>query len=495
MKLAKSLLLGSAAALAATAGAQAADLPFRKAAPVEYVRVCDWTGAGFFYIPGTDTCLKIGGFVRAEFEYDSGGRAYLPPGTFATSSGANAGGNAEGGVDSGLRGTYISGRNRDATGFFVRGRLTADARTQTAYGTLRSFIQLQADRTSGAEYTNAAGISITQQPQGGASSTYIDKAFIQFAGITAGRVQSFFDFGADPYGFDGVQTSDSSSQVFAYTATFGGGFSATISAEDPNVRRFGINNSFTANGPTAVAYAGQVIPDVVGVLRLDQAWGAAQLSAAYHEVNTTTAQSFSAITNTGAQRVDDGYAVRGAVQIKLPFLAAGDEFQVEGGYERGAVSYINSNGVSGGYGSPYLIGGLYRPTVDAVAIAGVGGGYGLAMNEGYSVSGGFVHFLTPQFQNIIFGGYDHQEYGRAGNVAWYNGGLGPENSYRIADQFNWFPVKNMQIGIEFMYIKVDQKVPGTPGNAVAGSPVVALPVGIRQNPDGFEARLRMERDF
>ena len=67
MKLVKSLLLGSAAALVAGAGAQAADLPARKAAPVEYVKVCDAYGAGFFYIPGTDTCIKVGGRVRADF--------------------------------------------------------------------------------------------------------------------------------------------------------------------------------------------------------------------------------------------------------------------------------------------------------------------------------------------------------------------------------------------------------------------------------------------
>lgn len=56
MKLVKSLLLGSAAGLVAVAGAQAADLPTKKSAPVEYVRVCDAYGAGFFYIPGTQTC-------------------------------------------------------------------------------------------------------------------------------------------------------------------------------------------------------------------------------------------------------------------------------------------------------------------------------------------------------------------------------------------------------------------------------------------------------
>ncbi|HWG04342.1 MAG TPA: porin, partial [Beijerinckiaceae bacterium] len=72
MGLTKQLLLGSAAVLTATAMAQAADLPSRKAAPVQYVKICDAYGAGFFYIPGTDTCLRIGGYVRAEYDFSPG---------------------------------------------------------------------------------------------------------------------------------------------------------------------------------------------------------------------------------------------------------------------------------------------------------------------------------------------------------------------------------------------------------------------------------------
>ena len=65
MKMVKSLLLGSAAGLVAVAGAQAADLPV-KAKPVQYVKICSLYGVGFYYIPGTDMCIKIGGWVRAE---------------------------------------------------------------------------------------------------------------------------------------------------------------------------------------------------------------------------------------------------------------------------------------------------------------------------------------------------------------------------------------------------------------------------------------------
>ena len=68
-------LLGSAAALVTVAGAQAADLPARKAAPVAYVRICDAYGAGFFYIPGTDTCLKVGGLALFEARVFKAGAA------------------------------------------------------------------------------------------------------------------------------------------------------------------------------------------------------------------------------------------------------------------------------------------------------------------------------------------------------------------------------------------------------------------------------------
>src|SRR6185437_2320301 len=72
MKMVKSLLLGGAAGLLAVAGAQAADLPV-KAKPVQYVKICSLYGAGFYYMPGTDTCLKVGGWVRAEYIYGGNG--------------------------------------------------------------------------------------------------------------------------------------------------------------------------------------------------------------------------------------------------------------------------------------------------------------------------------------------------------------------------------------------------------------------------------------
>ena len=59
-------LLGAAAGIAMAAGAQAADMPV-KAKPVEYVKICSAYGAGFYYIPGTDICLRVGGYTYYEY--------------------------------------------------------------------------------------------------------------------------------------------------------------------------------------------------------------------------------------------------------------------------------------------------------------------------------------------------------------------------------------------------------------------------------------------
>ena len=118
MKMVKSLLLGSAASLAAVAGAQAADLPV-KAKAVEYVKICSLYGAGFYYIPGTDTCLKIGGFVRTEWNHNAGG-------SYTTIVNEDAG--------------YYT-RATDTLVNRSRGLFSFDVRSQTEYGTLRSFVR------------------------------------------------------------------------------------------------------------------------------------------------------------------------------------------------------------------------------------------------------------------------------------------------------------------------------------------------------------------
>ena len=68
MTLIKSILLGSAAGIVAVAGAQAADLPTQKAAPVaQYVKICNVGGITGWTLPGSDTCVKLSGYITAQF--------------------------------------------------------------------------------------------------------------------------------------------------------------------------------------------------------------------------------------------------------------------------------------------------------------------------------------------------------------------------------------------------------------------------------------------
>ena len=141
----KSLLIGSAAALAAVSGAQAADaIVAAEPEPLEYVRVCDAFGAGFFYIPGTETCLKFGGYVRFQTDF---------------------------------------GRDKSGTSdwdSFTRAQFEVDTKTDTELGALRGFIGLRGN---------------ADQSSSGSSSVFVDQAFIEVAGLKVGKFYNWWDDG------------------------------------------------------------------------------------------------------------------------------------------------------------------------------------------------------------------------------------------------------------------------------------------------------------
>src|ERR1700733_3743737 len=116
MKTIKSLVLGSAAGLVALSGAQAADLPV-KAKAVEYVKICSLYGAGFFYIPGTDTCIKLSGYLRVDVVVNDNSD-YTPP-----------------------LGNPAGNGNRFTNAYTWRSRedFDIDTRTATEYGVVRTF--------------------------------------------------------------------------------------------------------------------------------------------------------------------------------------------------------------------------------------------------------------------------------------------------------------------------------------------------------------------
>src|SRR5215831_11244926 len=248
MKMVKSLLLGTAAGLVAVAGAQAADMPV-KAARVQYAKICSLYGDGFYYIPGTDTCLKMGGYLRVQAEYNMG-----------------------------AGGVVVGSGTTEAP----QGRFTRDLTNDFKYGTLRTYIRFGAENTTPA--TSGAGTAF---------GPFWDRAFMQFAGFTVGRTQSFFDLFTYGGGmsYHNVRVSGDTGAagitVWAYTAQFGNGISGSLSIEDPAGHNkantvdlatggFALNGVITADNAFQAQNAaanGFRNPDIIANLRMDQAWG------------------------------------------------------------------------------------------------------------------------------------------------------------------------------------------------------------------------------
>ncbi len=579
MKLVKSLLLGSAAGLCAAAGAQAADLPMRKAAPVEYVRVCTAYGAGFFFIPGTDTCLRVGGRARFDYQYTSN-RAITP----------NAVGSS---------GNLVNG---DVSGFLGRGRLNLDARTQTAYGTLRAFVRFEITAATGgylnsgtAQRFGTAFPALGQDTFGRAQTQVnVDKAFIQFAGITAGRAASFFDFYGHELEFI-TATSGSdvpSTNLAAYTFTFGNGFSATIAAEDPLYRRQPVFSNANYNGAvnTAAAFGigagpglanlgstfvsqvpilftpatggtgtnGQAVgvlnldvvqrerlPDFVGALRYDAPWGAAQASAAVHEIfvgkyqagvfspsavapgttvsfgngspsftNPATGQAITAggqipgLTAPAFRQpgAEYGYGVQGGLKINLPQLAAGDVLWLQAAYSEGALSYSGiPTRLSGSESNSNPYTRFAVSTSDAV----VDGAGRLRLTEAFAFTGAFLHYFTPEVRGAVFGSYGEVNFARGVRNGLSNGvattatgalatgnGVAAVNTRAfspvlkdytvstIGGNLIYSPVRDLDIGVEAVYQRIDIQGRVGDGNKSIG----AVPTNAATLADGTAGR-------
>ncbi|MGH1574170.1 porin [Methylobacterium sp. P31] len=532
MNLLKSSLLGSAAAFAAIGAGHAADLPVKKAAPVEFVRVCNAYGAGFWYIPGTDTCLRISGRARFEYLYQNTGNR--------------------------------SGTNGDVSGYRGLARINMDARTQTAYGTLRAFTRIEIQNRTGPYFTSGSrqreGLAIPALGADafGRAQQYVDvdKAFIQFAGITAGRASSFFDFYAHDFEMIGGTTgSDTySTNLLAYTAKLDGGWSATISAEDPTYRRFPVfgSGSSTSAAPLAFSSAfapfgtgtflapivvgtNQVafvdatqknrVPDVVGVLRLDQAWGSLQLSAASHEINGGNA-SFVATTPTGGLTVASagrapttyGWAVQAGGKFNLPFIAPGDALYLQGAYSEGANAYTGIANYTYPYdaqsAAPFSGGSFITYNNDAV-INPATGRYTLA--QSFTVVASYLHYWSPEWRSAIYGSYGEVSYSKSARAALGTIGFGfsPTTSVANANAFAfssvlrdnnlmvagasliWSPVKDLDIGVEGAYVRaaLNNGLTNDINKNPAGVNVNGVPVKLIGSTDTFQTRFRVQRDF
>lgn len=540
MKMVKSLLLGGAAGLVAVVGAQAADLPV-KAKPVEYVRICSLYGEGFFYIPGTDTCIKIGGWVR----YDQ----YF---------------NATGSGDPVITGAGGRNDSFDTPDYFTRARtvISFDVRTQTEYGTLRAY------------YRGGFELTTNFVSQG---TYYLERAFVQFAGFTFGKTQSYFDTWAHAWSYAhaflgaGADTAAAGRNLMAYTATLGNGVSWTVSVEDTTSRRgalwdagtnglaigsfpgpntwngtgyptcgFGSvtsdQNIGNAASPLSVSgscgtgdYAAQSIPDIVSSLRVDQAWGSAQVSGALHQVRgnfygndvqSTIVTGPNAFTGVRPGDVW-GWAVAGGIVLNLPWNP-GDKFWVEAAVGEGTPCYVGicQDGVNGTFtrfdghnvANGWGLDGVFANAVGANQAVAAGTNFtGIVLPTVWDIAAAVEHYWTPALRTSLFGSVTSWDPGSTGNaimcnspnaptrgIAGQTGTVGvptPANFgtnpisagaiagcnyafelFAVGSRTVWNPVKNLDVGVEVMWSQVHQNMDpskivmnfGGGGNRAAG---------------------------
>ena len=251
----KSLLLGSAAALIAVSGARAADVVVAEPEPVEYVRVCDAYGEGYFYIPGTETCMRISGYVRADI-----------------AGGDNVYARKRGEID------------RDTYAWRTRATLRFHTASETELGTLRTFVELRSQWDEGAEYDH----------KGDSASGQLRFAFIELGGIRVGLDESIFNHWTGYYGNvinDDILTpmAYTRTNVISYTFNAGNGFSAILGVEQGNSDADGYgyryHNDYAdiadVKGHKLSSKIDDYTPNVVGGLKFVQGWGGVSVVGAY----------------------------------------------------------------------------------------------------------------------------------------------------------------------------------------------------------------------
>jgi len=478
MKMVKSLLLGSAAGLVAVTGTQAADLPV-KAKPVEYVKICSLYGEGFYYIPGSQICLKVGGYVRADYGWNVTG-ARTPHYTGAPGA-----------------------QDRSVSPYSTRHRahFNFDSRTQTAYGTLRTYVAVHID--------NENQGTVTVNPT---------RAFIQWAGFTFGHTKSFSDTPGTP-GDDTFKslhqtqnqsdTGANGTNQIAYTWELGNGMTLNVGADERRNKAIAnlSNNVTTVGTNPTTAFGPTQHPTPWVNFAVNQAWGRFGVSAIFNKVNSTYYNNAPAIASTpdttvgtvttqgtnavaavpgtgcpvGAQPgtsqcgyPDDkwGWAVLSGIDIKAPFLGQGDHFGGFFNYGVGASAYSGGSNLN----SPGLFGGGNNVALGVITDGVYVNGGQIELTTTWTAGAGWEHFWLPNFSTAVYGTYTQVSYndtvissrffcGSGGavnqNIIFTGANCDPGfNFWTVGAVTNWYPVAGFRLAVDVLYTRIETAYEG-----------------------------------
>jgi hypothetical protein len=457
MKMLKIVLLGSAATLVAVSGTEAADLPV-KAKPVEYVKICTLYGEGFYYIPGSEICLKIGGYVRADYGWNVTG-ARTPQYTGAPGA-----------------------QDRTVNPYSTRHRahFNFDSRTQTAYGTLRTYVAVHVDN----ENINTVTVNPT-------------RAFIQWAGFTFGHTKSFTDTPGTP-GDDTFKslfqtqnqsdTGANGTNQIAYTWELGNGMTLNIGADERRTKALAnlSNNVVTVGANPATAFGPYQHPTPWVNFAVNQAWGRFGVSAIFNKINATYYTGNNGVTGevgcpAGAQTgtsqcfyPDDkwGWAVLSGIDIKAPWIGPGDHFGGYFNYGQGASAYAGGSNLN----SPGLFASGNQVAVGVITDAVFVNGRQFELTTAWTTGAGYEHFWLPNFSSTVYGTYTQIRYNDAvinsrlfcagggattQNLIFTGANCDPGfNFWLIGTHTDWYPVAGFRLAVDVQYVRIETAFDG-----------------------------------
>src|SRR5262249_11740098 len=274
------------------------------------------------------------------------------------------------------------------------------------------------------------------------TNTYLLRAFIQLGGFTFGKTASFYDFfNTSKYtlqtNFIYQDFAGFGIFTYGYTQQLGNGFAATIAVQDPTP---GVRPIVDVGGGTAAGSlfalaptnnnnqnAGSLDPDIVGSLRVDQAWGGAQVAAIAHQVRARYWQDAVTAATAGEGAVNEtgipslvgvghpgdkwGWAVMAGLELNLPWFGKGDSFAIQTQYCVGA-SYdcYNNNGTRLSDNAWNLVNtnkiGLgWLDDGFMINSAEIGGTRGIELATNWNVWAAFQHYWVPELRTSLYGGY------------------------------------------------------------------------------------------
>jgi hypothetical protein len=368
----------------------------------------------------------------------------------------------------------------------------------------------------------------------GATSTGnagILRAFIQFAGFTFGHAVSYFEFfnGAD-YGYVAsinAGTGVNGIDLIAYTWQLGNGVSISVDLEDGGGTASGsapsgartknvVNASLaaqlgstTAGGTIGTDQLRAWSPDIAGNIRIDQAWGSAQISGALHNisggyyggvgaVNSGTLQT----TNQGHPGEQWGWALSGGFRLQN-FLMPKDRIEMAYTYAKGAAAYTHTNPGTFVYGSGNSLAQAY--VVDGVFTSNTG----IELTETWKFELGYEHFWNAQWRTSIFAQWTGASYNNTAKSYLCGTGTNsvgatlygtttalsncsPNSSQNaLSTRTAWNPHPSLEIGLDLIWWHQDTANAGTAVALVNG----ARPAGpyTIEDQDKYTAVLRVQK--